>query len=114
MYDLYKEKCLTEGISYVKPLYYQHLFNSNFSIAFHVPKTDRCEKCEEINMKRNEKIVITAEEESAHNIHLAEKVAMRKEKEKDKISKEATNLLVVFDLENVIKLPKAEVGQCIT
>ena len=34
---------------------------------------------------------------------------MRKEKEKDKMNKEATSLLVVFDLENVITLPKAEV-----
>ena len=109
MYDLYKEKCLTEGISYVKPSYYRYLFNTNFNIAFHVPKIDCCEKCEEIKVKRNEKITITAEEESAHNIHLAEKVAMRKEKEKDKMNKEATSLLVVFDLENIITLPKAEV-----
>ena len=60
-------------------------------------------------MKRNEKITIIAEEESAHNIHFAEKVAMRKEKGKDKMNKEVTSLLVVFDLENVITLPKAEV-----
>ena len=74
MYDLYKEKCLTDSISYVKPSYYRDLFNNNFNIAFHVPKTDRCEKCEEIKVKRNEKITIAVEEESAHNIHLAEKV----------------------------------------
>ena len=74
MYDQYKEKCLTEGISYVKPSYYRYLFNNNFNIAFHVLKTDRCEKCEEIKVKRNEKITISVEEESAHNIHLAEKV----------------------------------------
>ena len=82
MYGLYKEKCLTEGISNVKPSYYRYLFNTNFSVAFHVPKTDCCQKCEEIKVERNEKITITAEEESAHNIHLAENVAMRKEKEK--------------------------------
>ena len=61
-------------------------------------------------MKRNEKITITAEEESAPNIHVAEKLAIRKKKEKDKMNKEATSLLVVFDLENVITLPKADVG----
>ena len=53
MYDLYKEKCLTENISHVKP--YRYLFNNNFNITFHVPKTDRCEKFEEIKVKRNEK-----------------------------------------------------------
>ena len=108
MHDLYKEKLLTEGISYVKPSYYRYLFNTNFNIAFHVPKIDRCEKCEEIKVKRNENITITAEEESAHNIHLTEEVGMRKEKENDKMNKEATSLLVIFDLENVITLPKAE------
>ena len=80
-----------------------------YSTPFHLPKTDRCEKCQKIKLKRNEKITTAAEEESAHNSYLAEKVAMRKEKEKDKINKEATSLLVVFDLENVITLPKAEV-----
>ena len=64
----------------------------------------------EIVVKKNEKITITAEEESAHNIHLAKKVAMRKEKEKDKMNKKTTSLLAAFDLENVITLPKAEVG----
>ena len=93
---------------YVKPSYYQYLFNTNLSIAFHVPKTDRCEKYGKTKVKRNEKIIITAEEKSAHNTHLAEKVAMRKEKEKD--NSKRTSLLVVFDLENVITLPKAEVG----
>ena len=108
MYDLYKEKCLTESILYVKPSYYQYLFNTNLNIAFHVPKTDRCEKYGKTKVKRNEKITITAEEKSAHNTHLAEKVAMRKEKEKD--NSKRTSLLDVFDLENVITLPKTEVG----
>ena len=57
-------------------------------------------------VKRHEKINITAEEESAYKIHLAEKIAMRNEK--DKMNKEATSLLVLFDLENAITMPKAE------
>ena len=61
-------------------------------------------------MERNKKISINAEEESTRNIHLAEKVAMKKGKEMDKMNKEVTSLLVVFDHENVITLPKAEVG----
>ena len=49
IYDLYKENL--------------HLFNTNFNIAFDVPKTDHCEKCEEIMVKINEKITTIAEEE---------------------------------------------------
>ena len=55
MYDLYKGKCLTEGISYVKSSYYWFLFNTNFNIAFHAPETDRFEKCEEIKVWKDMK-----------------------------------------------------------
>ena len=51
---------------------------------------------------------ISIEEKNLHDLHIAEKLAMREEK-----SKENTNencLLVVFDLENVITLPKADIG----
>ena len=32
----------------VKSVYYHHIFNTCFNIGFHVPKTDRCDRCEEI------------------------------------------------------------------
>ena len=52
---------------------------------------------------------ISIEEKNLHDLHIAEKLAMREEKK----NKENTNgncLLVVFDLENVITLPKADIG----
>ena len=87
-----------------------HVFNTEFYIGFHVPKTDHCEKCEEIKVKKNEKLPVSEEEEKAHKSHLAEKVAMSAEKAKDKANSDKNTLLIVFDLENVITLPKAEVG----
>lgn len=45
-----------------------------------------------------------------HNLHLAEKIAKRKEKDIDKSNTDDNHLLVIFDLENVINLPKADVG----
>ena len=110
MYDLYKSHCSEKGLPFVKSSYYRHVFNTEFNIGFHVPKTDRCEKCEEIKVKKNEKLPVSEEEEKAHKSHLAEKVAMRAEKAKDKANSDKNTLLVVFDLENVITLPKAEVG----
>ena len=110
MYDLYKEKCEKKKFSYVESSYYRYVFNTSFNINFHVPKTDRCEKCESIKLKKSEHIPITEEEQQSHNQHLAEKVAMRKEKEIDKSYKNDNRLLVVFDLENVINLPQAEIG----
>ena len=110
MYDLYKSHCSEKGLPFVKSSYYRHVFSTEFNIGFHVPKTDRCEKCEEIKVKKNEKLPVSEEEEKAHKSHLAEKVAMRAEKAKDKANSDKNTLLVVFDLENAITLPKAEVG----
>ena len=53
---------------------------------------------------------MTDEEKEQHEKHLAEKIAMREEKKKDKLLNNTKCLLVVFDLENVITFPKAEVG----
>ena len=86
----------------------QYLFNTNFNIAFHVPRS--LWKMWRKKGEKKRKDISHCWGRSAHNIHLAEKVAMRKEKEKDKMNKEATTLLAVFDLENVITLVKADVG----
>ena len=110
MYDLYKQTYEKEKNTYVKSSYYRYIFNTSFNINFHVPKTDRCEKCEEVRIKKTEKIPMTDEEKQQHEKLLAEKIAMQEEKKKDKLLNNTKCLLVVFDLENVITLPKAEVG----
>ena len=112
MYDLYKEKRIKENKPYVKSSYYRTIFNTKFNIDFHVPKSDRCDRCEEFKVKQNENIEITAEEKKLQGEHLFEKNAMRQEKKSDKLSitTDESKLLVTYDLENVITLPKAEVG----
>jgi len=108
MYALYEEKCSKEKTECVKSSYYRYIFNTCFNFDFHVPKTDRYDKCEEVKMKKSEKIPISDVEMDTHNKHLAEKVAMREEKNRDKCITDDSCLLVVFDLENVITLHKAE------
>ena len=54
------------------------------------------------------KIELTADEVSAQNDHLAEKLAMREEKKRDKENENI--LIVVFYLQNVVTLPKAEIS----
>ena len=109
MYALYKEGVETENKEPVKDSYYRRIFNTEFNIDFHVPKTDRCDFCEEFNVKKKEGIPISASEEESYVKHQSEKVAMRYEKERDKkMSKET--LLLSYDLQNVITLPKADVG----
>ena len=110
MYDLYKGNCIENERPFVKSSYYRFIFNTCFNIGFHVPKTDRRERCEEMKIKRKEGINITNEEQELHDAHIAEKDIMRKEKENDKSAIQENELIILFDLENVINLPKAEVG----
>ena len=88
----------------MKSSFYRYVFNTSINIDFHLPKTDRCEKCESLILK---KVKI---ETQSHDLHTEEKLAMRKEKRKDKLNGNENCLLVVFNLENVINLPKAEIG----
>ena len=60
-------------------------------------------------MKIKENIPITPSEEESYKKHVEEKKLMREEKSKDKDS-ESDLCIVMFDLENVITLPKAEIS----
>ena len=110
MYDLYKEKCKKEKQPYEKSSFYCYIFSTLFNIDFHLPKTDRCEKCETVKLKKSENIAISKEEMKSHALHIEEKLTMQKEKTKDKLNGNENCLVVVFNLENVINLPKTEVG----
>ena len=63
-----------------------------------------------MKIKRKDGINITNKEQELHDTHIAEKDSMRKEKENEKTAIQEIELIIVFDLENVIKLPKAGVG----
>ena len=108
MYDLYKRYCIENERPFVKSSYYRFIFNTCFNIGFNVPKTDGCERCEEMKIKTKEGINITNEE--LHDAHIVEKDSIRKEKKNDKSTIQENELSIVFDLENVINVPKAEVG----
>ena len=51
MYDLYKEECQKQNIKAQKYSYRPCIFNNNLNINFHKPKTDRCDRCEEMKNK---------------------------------------------------------------
>ena len=47
LYRKYVEKCVEDGSVPRKLHLYRENFNTEFNIAFHFPKLDRCDKCEE-------------------------------------------------------------------
>ena len=110
MYDLYKEKFIRKNKPWVKSTYYRYIFNTCYNTDFHIPKTDRCKKFEEIKIKKSQNISISIEEKNLHDLHVAEELAVREKKNKDKLITNENCLLVVFDLENLITLPKADIG----
>ena len=85
MYDLYEEKCEKEKQPYVKSSFYRYVFTS-FNIDFHLSKNDRREKCESVKLKKSENIAILKEEMQSLDLHIEEKVTMRKEKTKDELN----------------------------
>lgn len=50
MYNLYKDTVLDP----VKESFYMHVFNTNFNLDFHHPKSDKCGQCEAYNAARKE------------------------------------------------------------
>lgn len=105
LYEMYLEYANEKEKSPVSFCIYRKIFCNCFNIAFHKPRKDRCDTCEEMKVKKDENRV-DEEEERAYINHLNEKEYMRKEKEKDK---ESGKPLICFDLENVLTCPKADI-----
>ena len=70
---------------WVKSTYYHYIFNTCYNIDFHIQKTDRCEKCEEIKVEKSQNISISLEEKNLHGLNMAESPAMREEKKRDNL-----------------------------
>ena len=70
LYEKYVEKCNETGRTAGKIHLYRQIFNSEFNIAFHVPKKDRCDVCEAIKVNKEP----TDEEKKVHEEHLKGKL----------------------------------------
>lgn len=104
LYEEYVEKCNEAGTTPGKVHLYREIFNANFNIAFHVPKKDRCDTCEEMGKNENP----TEEDKRKHEKHLAGKLETKTERDKDR--NENNKFTICFDLQNVFALPTAEVS----
>ncbi|KAK3769899.1 hypothetical protein RRG08_047051 [Elysia crispata] len=104
LYRKYVEKCVEDGSVPGKLHLYCEIFNTEFNIAFHFPKSDRCDKCEEKQYSN----FPTKEQISLYDAHEKGKEETRAEKNRDRENENA--FVVCFDLENVFALPRANVG----
>ena len=108
MYNLYQEKWLETEEEPVKNSSFRFIFNTEFNIGLHNQKLIDA-TCELDKVKMDNEIELTADEVSAQNDHLTEKLATREERKRDK--KNENILIVVFDLQNVVTLRKADISR---
>lgn len=106
MYNLYTELCTSSGKNPVKESFYRNIFCNEYNLYFHVPRKDRCDLCEEVKMQTQNNL-LTEEKKLIYDKHLQDKVACREEKKKDR---ETGATFLVFDLQNVLSCPHAEIS----
>ncbi|XP_012560119.1 uncharacterized protein LOC105846187 [Hydra vulgaris] len=102
MYDLYKIYCDENVSPPAKEHMYRYIFNHKFNIEFQKPKKDLCDTCYEY---RN---IINAsnEQTDSYNKH----IKSRNDTKTDRQNVDSKTAIVCIDLENVLNLPRANVG----
>lgn len=104
LYRKYIEKCEERGKTPGKLYLYRHILDTETNIAFHFPKKDRCDKCEEWKAAADP----GEEQKTNYEHHLQGKRETKDERRNDRDNKDA--FCVCFDLENVFALPRANVS----
>lgn len=107
MYNLYVENCKEKDIPPAKKSMYYRIFATEFNLGFHIPKSDRCDVCEAYKVA-NKVETLTEEQEDDFQHHQLLKTHMRESRKKEKDQKEPPVLL--FDLQNVIMTPHADIS----
>lgn len=104
LYRKYLEQCDAEGTTPGKIHLYRQIFNNEFNIAFHFPKSDKCDKCEEMKTITD----ATEQKKVEFEAHLKGKLETKRERDQDRADNNA--FTVCFDLENVFALPRANIS----
>ena len=106
---LYPEWCEEHGYRPVKENVYPKIFNTEYSLGFHIPKKDQCLTCAKYqNLQGDAKERFRAEYEA----HLQRKEESKEEKEADKTqsAREKHFQAITFDLEVVLYTPYTDVS----
>ena len=108
MYDQYVSVCLAKNKISVEKHMFRDIFNTKFNLGFFSPKKDLCEICVEFDTLSQTGLTDSNKIKRFENL-ITSKDMMRIERDNDKIIDPKT-AVVCFDLENVLTLPKTNVG----
>ncbi|KAK7091324.1 hypothetical protein V1264_009019 [Littorina saxatilis] len=112
MYRMYTDLCAKDGVVPVSSSMYRNIFDNEYNLSFHKPKTDQCLLCyQHDEAKQNNTLTETLKQDYEEHQH--RKRESRAEKEKDKaLAQEDVNLEVVtFDMQAVLSTPCNQVSQ---
>ncbi|RUS83143.1 hypothetical protein EGW08_009090 [Elysia chlorotica] len=104
LYNEYLKQCEEKGMIAGKLHLYRHIFNTEFNIGFHFPKSDRCDRCEQF------RAITEPTEEQIQNYESHRKAREETEAERNKDRKDDQAFVICFDLENVFSLPRANIS----
>ena len=106
LYDLYLTYCTRYKILPAKECMYCSIFNTKFNIEFHKSIKDLCDTCYQFCIIEN----ANEEQIQKYNKHIASKNETKIERDKDRKLNSPTTTIVCIDLQNVLSLPKSNVG----
>lgn len=107
---MYIAQCVSDNKTPVSMYFYRFLFTTEYNLDFYSPKKDLCDVCEEFKALKKQYNTLTEDKQAIFDTHFIKKQNMRNEREKDRNNKNPTTAIICFDLENVLPLPKTNVG----
>uniref|UniRef100_A0A6P7H5S2 Uncharacterized protein LOC114346528 n=1 Tax=Diabrotica virgifera virgifera TaxID=50390 RepID=A0A6P7H5S2_DIAVI len=109
MYGLYVEYCEVKNIIAATESMYRIIFNTEFNLSFFIPKKDMCDICNKYTESTTEE---KNEIEEEYQTHIRNKEVARQLKHADKEEAKLNSELcaAVFDLEQILPVPKCNIG----
>jgi len=106
MYRLYVDDCKANSMMAVSEWVYRRIFNSDFNLAFRVPKTDTCKKCDmfAVEQKLDDADHLAVRQEWDSHLLLAENTRAKLNEDKQH-AKDGQKLVFAFDLQKTKPLP---------
>lgn len=104
LYEKYVELCTERGLQPAKLCMYRSVFNSEYNIEFQKLKKDRCDICEAARFLHKS----SNDQDDKFSHHIMSKNETHNERNRDR--EQCERIVICFDLQNVISLPKASVS----
>ena len=106
MYHLYVDECAANNMTAVSEWVYRRIFNCDFNLNFHVPKTDTCKKCDAYAIQQKASDINHLAVKQEWDSHLASAENTRAKLNTDRHQAQGgLKLVFAFDLQKTKPLP---------